>query len=139
MSEPKSWNILGDLVVCKLSGKETGGSHALFDVTSPAGNGPPPHTHRREDETFHVLSGTVEFTSQGKTVRLGAGGTFFAPRNIPHAFRSVGPGPARFLMLATPAGMENFFTELDREIGPNPPDMPKLVAILGRHGIELVS
>ena len=131
-----AWNVLGDIITCKVSGKETGGAFALFEVDSPAGNGPPPHIHHREDETFYILSGNVEFTTQGKTIRLGPGGSLFAPRNVAHSFRSV--GPAKMLLIATPAGLEHFFAELDREIGPRPPEMPKLVAILGRHGIELV-
>lgn len=137
-SKPPAWSVLGDTVTCIVSGKVTGGSHALFEVVSPVGNGPPPHVHRREDETFYVLAGEVEFQTQGKTIRLGPGGSLFAPRNIPHSFRSVGSTPARMLLLATPAGMEEFFAELDREIGARPPEMPKLLAILGRQGIELV-
>lgn len=137
MSEP-TWNVLGDIITCKVSGRDTGGSHSLFDVVVPAGNGPPPHVHQREDETFYILSGEIEFQTQGKTIRRGPGETLFAARNIPHSFRNVGTAPARMILLATPAGLETFFEELNREIGPNPSEMPKLLAILGRYGIELV-
>ncbi len=133
-----TWNVLGDLITCKVSGLDTGGSHSLFDVVVPAGNGPPPHVHQREDETFYILSGEIEFQTQGKTIRRGPGETLFAPRNIAHSFRNVGTGSARMLLLATPAGLEKFFEDIDREIGAKPPEMPKLLAILGRHGIGLV-
>ena len=137
-TQPRPWNILGDLVTCTLSGRDTGGSLALFDVTVPADHGPPPHVHHREDETFHILTGEFEFQTQGKTIRRGPGESLFAPRDIPHSFRNISPSPARMIILVTPAGAEKFFEEVDREIGASPPDMAKLLPILARYGMELV-
>lgn len=134
----KSWNVLGDIVTCKLSGKETGGTHSLFHITSPPGNGPPPHIHRREDETFYILEGTFEFVTEGRTIRAGPGEAVYAPRNIAHSFRNVGTTPGQMLLVASPPGLESFFEALDREVGPPPPDMPKLLAVLERFGFDLV-
>jgi quercetin dioxygenase-like cupin family protein len=137
-TKPASWNVLGEIIVCRVSGAETGGTHSLFDAIIPAGNGPPLHVHRREDETLYVLEGLIEIHTGGKVLRLRPGDSIYAPRNVAHTFRNPGPSSARMLIMATPAGIEHFFEEIDREIGGSPPDMPRLVAILDRHGIELV-
>lgn len=133
-----AWNVLGDTLVCTVSGRETGGTHAVFEHSSPPGGGTPPHVHRREDETFYVLEGQFEFVKEGRSIKAGPGTTIFAPRHVAHSFRNVGSAVGRMLLVATPSGIESFFEEMDREIGPPPPDMRKLLAILDRHGIELV-
>jgi hypothetical protein len=93
---------------------------------------------RMRPSTFSRVEGTFEFVTQGRTFRAGPGETVYAPRNIAHSFRNAGTGTGQMLLFVQPAGLETFFEELDRDIGPPPPDMPKLVAILKRFGIELI-
>jgi mannose-6-phosphate isomerase-like protein (cupin superfamily) len=54
----------GSLMTFIITGKETGGAFFLAEMSVPPGGGPPPHIHHREDESFHVLEGTL-------TVRVG--------------------------------------------------------------------
>jgi len=51
----KSLWVLGDLYTFKVVGEETGGAIAVLEVQVQPQNGPPPHIHHREDETFYVL------------------------------------------------------------------------------------
>src|SRR5215475_7301452 len=45
--------------VC-LSGKDTGGTYCLLEVSLAPGMGVPRHTHTREDEVYFVLAGELE-------------------------------------------------------------------------------
>jgi mannose-6-phosphate isomerase-like protein (cupin superfamily) len=100
----------------KASGRSTGGSLTLIEVAIDGG--PPRHTHTREDESFHVLSGTLEVECGDDRFQAGPGSFVFLPRNLPHAFRSVG-GPARALLIVTPGGLDEYFAELSAALAAN--------------------
>ena len=46
----------------------------------------PEHYHKRKDETFHVLSGTLEVEINGRRKALESGETFWMPRGVVHGF-----------------------------------------------------
>lgn len=136
---------LGALMQFKATGKDTGGQFWLAEQTSNRGYASPLHRHTREDELFIVLDG--ELTVQvGETVhQVEAGGLAFAPRQLPHTFSVVSP-TARFYILSTPAGLENWFFETGEEAGsltvPAPsaqlPDFGRLIASLAPHGVDFL-
>jgi quercetin dioxygenase-like cupin family protein len=55
----------------KASGRSTGGSLTLIEVAIDGG--PPRHTHSREDESFYVLTGTLEVECGDDRFRAGRG------------------------------------------------------------------
>src|SRR5215831_12870202 len=85
-------NILGIPMVIRIHGRDTGGVVSAVESHDLPGGGPPPHIHRREDETFQILKGEYEWTVGEKTFRAAAGTTIFAPRDVPH-----GQGPGRLM------------------------------------------
>jgi len=102
---------LGTLARIKLDGKQTGGRFALWDGELPHGASPPLHSHP-QDETFYVLEGEVTAFLGDDDPRLcRAGAVAFAPAGVPHSFR-VESDTARMLFLSTPAGIEEYVTEL---------------------------
>jgi quercetin dioxygenase-like cupin family protein len=133
---------LNALSIIKLSGKQTGGSFALIEDRLPAGRDTPYHLHQHEDETFHLLEGEMTFFSGSDKFTAGAGSTVFLPRGIPHGFRANTAG--RVLILTTPSGFDDFV----REVGtpatslvipePQQPDVPKLVTVAAKYGIEIL-
>jgi quercetin dioxygenase-like cupin family protein len=127
--------ILGDDLLVRLTARDTGGAISLFEQRTPAGGGVPMHAHDREDETFHVLEGTIEFNVAGKTITANAGDSVWAPRGVPHAWTVVGTKPARVLFAATPSGMEGMFEELST-LPKGPPDFAKVVEICARFGVR---
>lgn len=136
--------VVGDRYTYLLTGAETGGAFALFHFLVPPGSGSPPHTHSREDETFYVLSGAVEFTLGGKPLRAGPGDVVFGPRGIEHQFKNYGETDAEMACLVLPAGLEAFFREagLAARPGERPPppttaDKARMAAAAGRYGITL--
>lgn len=46
----------------------------------------PEHFHKQKDETFHLLSGTLEVQINGRRKALEAGDTFWVPRGVVHGF-----------------------------------------------------
>lgn len=88
--EGKSLWVVGELITLKLVGEDTKGAFTLLEeITLPQG-GPPPHLHRREDETFYVIEGKLEFMVGDRTVPATAGSVLYGPRDILHGFKNVG-------------------------------------------------
>ncbi len=110
-------------------------AYVLFEVANPQDSGPPPHMHHW-DEVMYVLEGTVDVMVDGNVTTANAGSTVSVPAGTLHNFKGRGPSGSRFLVFASPAGIERFFEELDREIGvpKGPPDVGKVKAISERHG-----
>ena len=52
---------------------------------APFQDSPPLHIHDSEDEVFHVLSGRIRFSVDGRPVILNAGDILMAPKGIPTA------------------------------------------------------
>jgi quercetin dioxygenase-like cupin family protein len=139
VGEGRKFNIVGDIATLVLGSADTGGTYEMYDVVSPVGGGSPPHVHRREEESFFILDGEVEFSVAGKKIRCGPGDALFGPRDVPHFFRNVGTKPARLLITVSPATLEPFFTEVDRLMCSGPANPQKLVEIAARYGIEILS
>ena len=59
MSPVKTFKVFGEPVEVLVSGEMTNGRSTTLTQVSPSGGGPPPHSHRNEDETFYVLKGTM--------------------------------------------------------------------------------
>ncbi len=119
-----------------LDSVQSGGSLGLFESTDFPGYGPPRHVHHREDETFVVLEGEVEFVLGADRSMLSAGDTIFVPRGVEHTFRVRGAAPARMLTALTPGGMEGFFVEMAKGGYKIPEDMGQIVAIAARYQLE---
>ncbi len=129
-------SVLGDAVRILLQGKETDSGVTLIQITSSVGCGVPWHVHANEDETFHILKGSVEFSLPGKIIVANEGEAVFAPRKVAHAYRVVGSEPATLNVTVTPGGLDEMFTRLATL--PNPPDFGKVAAICDEFGIQFL-
>lgn len=133
----------GHLVSLLVSSEQTNGNYSLLRVTERRGFEPPPHTHTKEDETFLILDGEVEYTAGKETFPAKAGDVVFLPKNLRHSFKIL-TETAETLMLLTPGGFENYFIEMSEaavslELPPLPqglPDIPKLIATASKYGIR---
>jgi quercetin dioxygenase-like cupin family protein len=135
----------GSLVTIKASGDATGGRIAVLEHLSPRGSGSPLHVHHNEDEMFYVIDGELTLWVNGQTTVAPAGSFAYGPRDVPHTF-AVTSDQARFLLIAQPAGFDDFVRAIGEPaqqlvIPPpatEPPDMAALAAIAAQHGIELL-
>jgi quercetin dioxygenase-like cupin family protein len=133
-SAPRPLNVVGEQITVLASGDQTG-SYEVFHQAGSEGSGPPPHKHPW-DEAFYVVRGEVAFGA-GEQEQVARAGTFVhVPGGTTHWFR-FGAGGGEMLSLASPGAAAKMFTEFDREIAPDNPDLAKLVEIAGRHGAEI--
>lgn len=100
-------------VTHKLTGNQTGGAYYLFESVFRPGFGNGLHIHRREDEVAYVLDGALEIRLQNQTVIVEAGSVAHLPKNIPHAIRNPLQTPSRYLFMAIPAGLDQWFDAID--------------------------
>lgn len=145
-SGPAYWGP-GDQMTFLITGAETGGAFFLAEASVPAGSGPPPHIHRREDESFYLLEGKL-MIQVGEESFHGSPGDFIRlPRGIIHSFKNVGNSTAKLLVLVTPAGLEKFFEEtfdpaVDRSAAPPPASQAmfaRFLACAPNYGLELMA
>jgi quercetin dioxygenase-like cupin family protein len=137
---------LGALSQLRISGAQTGGAFALADHLAARGNASPVHVHDRDDETFFVLDGELRvFAGEGEHT-AGPGTVAVLPRRLSHAY-VVTSATARFLTLHTPAGFEQFATEVGEPaqaltLPPppaGPPDFAALTRAAARHQITILA
>jgi len=127
---------------------DTNGAYALAHATIAPGGEPPLHVHAREDETFHLLSGTMTFQRGMQRIDAQPGDTVHLPRGIQHAFKVTSP-QARVLLFITPGGLEEAFRatsiptvaqpgdDAPTPTGPPSPEMiDALIAAYAAHGVE---
>lgn len=136
-SEGRAFNVLGNELLLKLSGQQTGGTYELYQQSNPPGAGVPPHIHKSEDETFYVIRGRVRFLVGDKWIEAGPGTTLWAPRNVPHGYQIVGKEPAELLFIVSPPNLEPMFAELSA-LPPGSPDLAKVGEICGRYNVTFV-
>jgi quercetin dioxygenase-like cupin family protein len=101
----------GDHYTFLVTGEESGGAYFAMEALVPPGGGPPPHIHTREDETFFLVEGRIEFTLGDETVAAGPGDFVNVPRGTVHSFRNEGDETARMVLTFTPSGIELWFAE----------------------------
>lgn len=68
----------------------------------PGFEGPPPHSHDDQVDSFYVLKGEAEFLVEGEKLLLGAGSFVAAPPGFVHTFTG-GPGRSRLLNVHAPS------------------------------------
>jgi quercetin dioxygenase-like cupin family protein len=136
----RTWNVLGERVTCRSPAEDTGGAYSLFEVVSPPGGGPPLHVHEREDESFYVLAGEFLVRTGDRTFPAPAGAFVRFPRGTAHAYRNVGAGAGRLLVIVSPGGYERFFEAMSRIPVPpdGPPDLAQVMAVARRYGVDVV-
>ena len=131
-------NILGIPMLIRIHGRDTGGTLSVVESHDLPGGGPPPHIHHREDETFQILEGDYEFMVGGKTILAKPGTTLFAPRGVPHTYRYLGQTPGRLMCTITPSGFEGFFEEVDALNLQQQQDIPRVLEIGRKYGLEFL-
>lgn len=134
----KPVNILGIPMRLRIHGRDTNGVVSVVESHDVPGGGPPPHIHHREDETFQVLEGEYEFTVAERSFVAKRGATIFAPREIPHTYRCLGQTPGRLLCVITPAGFERFFEEIGELTAQQQQDIPRVIEIASKFGLEIL-
>ena len=135
---------LGSLATIKAGAAHTRGRLTVVEFVNPAGFAPPLHRHLEEDEAFYVLSGTAQFHCGEQVFDAGPGDFVLLPVGRPHTFLGGAYEELRALQITTPAGFEDFATEVGepasrRELPePGPVDPGLLGHAAARHHLEIL-
>jgi mannose-6-phosphate isomerase-like protein (cupin superfamily) len=127
----------------KATSASTGGTLSLVEALAAPGTAPLWHVHQRDDEMFYILDGAFLFQCGDERFEGGPGSFVFLPHGIPHSFKVVGQTLAKFLVLTTPTGFDQYFVDastpaLEEGLGPQPVDPEKLAAIGAQYGMEIL-
>ncbi len=141
-----AFSAVGDIYRVLATGKQTGGAYSLSEIRVSPNNGPPPHVHSREDESFCVIEGEVTFRIGDEKIVARPGTFILGPRGVPHTFKNTSQSPARMLVLVIPPGFENFVKEFAQPVpsfdSPAIPvsqnEIDKLLATAPKYGIQIL-
>lgn len=107
----------------------TNGRLTLIESQVGAGDVTPLHVHAEMDEAFYVLEGSYTIRCGEDTFEAESGSFVYLPHGVPHSYEA-GPHGGRKLILGLPAGLEDFFRDME-----NTDDWRELGS---RHGITFV-
>jgi quercetin dioxygenase-like cupin family protein len=141
--EGTAYWMLGGLYELKAGGDQTGNAVSIFEMTIPAGSGPPPHTHAG-GEAVYVLEGNIRYHIEDEVHEGGPGSFFYIPEGTWENFEPT--SQVRLLVIYMPGGVaEDFFAEAGEEAAKHelPPPMteaPDIAAIINtaeKYGMKM--
>ena len=125
-----------------LTGADSSGSIAAFEMTVPGGKRlpAPAHSHDHFEETIYGLSGILTLTLDGKEVEVGPGQAVCIPRGAVHRFYNNTEQETKTLCVITPAAIgPQYFREMAnilRSAVVGPPDPATVLEIMLRYGLK---
>lgn len=137
-----SYWYIGHLMSILVSSEDTNGSFSLIHGYEIKGLEPPPHVHTREDESFYILDGEINYTVDHEVFHARKGDWIFLPRNVQHSFQ-VQTDQAEVIIHLSPGGFEKYFMEMSEPakaliIPPRPdgpPDVQRIIETAARYGV----
>ena len=122
----------------RITPQDTDGKFCVFEEEIEEGAGPPLHIHHTEHEMFTVLSGSVKFHCDGTEADAGVGTTALIPPGARHAFKGIGPGTSRVLIMLSPGRGEGFFRQVAKEGLSPKDDVDRVNEIAAEYSVEFV-
>jgi len=127
-----------------VSTMQTRGAFSLMHLRNPPGCWTPPHRHRNEDETFFILSGSIQTQTEDGIMDLLPGQVVTLPRGHTHRMGNVGHEDAQLLVLCAPGGFDEFVRAAGQpfatggDVAVTGADLYRLVQEAPCHGVELL-
>lgn len=127
----RTHHLPGADVTVLASGEDTGSQWAVLEYrVAPRFPGTPAHWHAQTTEALYVLDGELSLSLDHVRQRAGPGTFVRVPPGTVHRLCNDTDQPARYLLLVTPAGQENYLAELAELIAHSPawpPEHPGVV------------
>ena len=95
--------------------------------------GPPPHSHAW-DESFFVISGSVEIVAGDTVTNCTPGTLAYVPGGTIHSFKFGPEGGEMLEITGSGSNAVAMFKDLGNEIPKGPPEIDKVVEVMGRNG-----
>ena len=125
----------GDLrVEVRVTVEQAGGAFGLLVDHPGTGWALPPHRHRNEAETIHILEGHFETTVDGNRIESGPGETVHIPKMVPHSGSKLDEGRGSRILVFSPGGLDKFFLAAGRDDPAEVIDPAELMRLAGQHG-----
>jgi quercetin dioxygenase-like cupin family protein len=139
--EGKALSLRGTQVAYKAEGERPAGGPTVLEFTAVAGFSTGDHVHSRIEELFYVVEGEFTIRAGDRTLRAGPGDFVLVPPGVPHGFGNPEGGPAKMLLVISPAGVhERYFEELAELLAkPGAPDVQAIGELRQRYDTEQVS
>jgi mannose-6-phosphate isomerase-like protein (cupin superfamily) len=139
--EGKAVTLRGSQVAYKAEGERPGGGPTFLELTAAPGFDTGGHVHSRIEEIFSIVEGEFQLRVGDRLLRATAGDFVLVPPGVPHSIGYPSDGPAKAVLLISPAGVhERYFEELaDLLAKPGPPDIQAIAALRARYDTEQVS
>jgi mannose-6-phosphate isomerase-like protein (cupin superfamily) len=101
--------VWGEPTSTAVTAEQTGGAFTVAAMTLRVGWRRRPYVHHRLDECFVVLAGLVRFSIEDREhpVVAAPGDVVYVPRGHVRSAEVAGAGPARVMLLQTPAPAES--------------------------------
>lgn len=128
----------GIQIFLKATAQQTNGHWSLIEyVLPPSLPGPPPHYHKKTQEIFYILEGTLQFVVDGKNIDAPCGTLIVVPEGAVHTFKNISNDTVRFQVWFSPGGMEQYFIDvqqmIQQELKWPPADLSKLFSLMAQH------
>lgn len=139
--EGKALSLRGTQVAYKAEGERPGGGPTFLEFTAAPGFSTGDHVHTRIEEIFYVVEGEFQIRTGEKTLRAKPGDFVLVPPGVPHGFGNPESGPAKMVLLISPAGVhERYFEELAELLAnPGAPDIQAIAELRQRYDTQQVS
>jgi quercetin dioxygenase-like cupin family protein len=137
------WFFTG-LATIHLSAEDTNNKFSLLETLAPAGDMPPLHVHRTDDEGFYLLEGSLTLWVGPERIDLQPGEFVLAPHGVPHTYRVQSDDGARWLVTSSDASFARFVAAAgvsateNRLPDPTEPDIDRLSKLAAEHGIDIL-
>ncbi|HEY7138534.1 MAG TPA: cupin domain-containing protein [Methylomirabilota bacterium] len=128
-------NVVGEKITVLASSAATNG-YEIFLQQGVEGSGPPPHSHDW-DESFYVVKGRVEIHYGAQSLLAEPGTLVHLPAGTVHSFRFAAGGGEMISIAGANGSASQLFTNIDKEIAPGSPDIPKLIAVARENGVRV--
>jgi quercetin dioxygenase-like cupin family protein len=128
-----------------LTGEDSKGSVAVFEVLVPAGQklAAPAHKNDAYEEMLYGIEGVLTWTVEGTPIEVGPGQALCIPRGAVHRFDNFGSEDAKQLAVISPAIMGPAYfreaAEVIRAAAGDPPDRGKMLEVFRRHGMTVAA
>ena len=136
-------SVTGETLVFRTTSADTNGEAVVVETfVAPNGAVAAAHVHPKQEETFEVLAGELEFRLGKRTLVAKAGDRVLVPAGTPHRFRNVGEETAHFVCEVKPALdferlIETMFTLAeDGKVNKKGMPNPMRLAFIARHHFD---
>ena len=109
MSNTPTIQVFGEPVEILVTSRSTHYTCCVGIQTSQPGDGPPPHKHERNEETFIVLEGAFDFFNGQDWTPFKPGEVRFSPRGKHHGSRNAGTTAGKRMFITNAGGLDGYF------------------------------